>query len=218
MRTSARSSLRPDHVVLLSVSAAAIAALLLIAGAAGLIAQALLVLAFVVPAWLIVDLIRLVAREVPLQYSNHLREERIVNLIEMLSRARRDVVIVSGALFHAIYSDPRVLKAFKQLPRKVRIKVYCTSGGFDPKTQDLQRLLARRGVRPLHIFESNTKHVVIIDCRDVKIEERVADDAEEKIATYYYNDRAIAATLLDEIATLKTAPLQWAHDQAVKTI
>lgn len=154
----------------------------------------------------LVLLSRATSRHVPYHKTNRKLEERIENLVELLCRVDRSLVIVTGSLNAALYSDTRVVDALKGIPRSARIRLIYTSDKLDEGSAEFIRELVLRGVQPRRCKEK-VRHTVLVDARDTKIEELgVTDDAPEKRADYYYDDPQVARRVKGEIDALKTMP------------
>lgn len=162
------------------------------------------------PAWGIVTVSRRSARRIPVHFDNHLLEERVTNLVDMLRLAKRDIVIVTGSLDHGLFADPRVVAAFRRLSARVMIELFFTGAHLDPKSAELCRIFRRRKVVPKRVIGPPTRHGLVVDRRDTKIEALgVPDGADDKHADYYLNEPNVAASVLAEIRTLNAIPKSW---------
>lgn len=164
-----------------------------------------LVILFSPLTWAAVAIMARLSEGAPYRFTNHTLTERIDNLVDMLSRARREVVIVTGCLHHDLYDHRRVVDALRRLPRAVDVRLIHTTPRLDERSRDFMRLLMKRGVIPMFAKGGPIRHGVVVDARDTKLEELgVADEAPQKIADYYYNNKAVAQGVLAEIEALET--------------
>jgi len=132
-------------------------------------------------------------------FDNEEHEDRINNLVSMLTIAKRSVVLVSGVLFHKIYDDIRILNAFAQLPDDIRISIYLTGDQVDENTTAFLDLIKQRDINPVYL-EKAIKHCLIVDETHVKIEEYTDDhEAEKKHVEYYPFHAELAQKALAKI-------------------
>ncbi|MEQ1617970.1 MAG: hypothetical protein ABL883_06460 [Terricaulis sp.] len=141
----------------------------------------------------------------PLRFTNRALPDRLKNLVDMIERAEREIVIVTGALHHAVFADPVVVAAMASVPDRVRVSLYYTGSRLDPLSQDFIHLLQERCVEPRHVIEPNVRHAVVVDARFVKLEElEVPDTDSAKRAEYFFYASRIGKNVLAQIRKLKT--------------
>jgi hypothetical protein len=146
----------------------------------------------------------------PLHFRNHTSEQRIINFVNLLANAKREVVIVTGQLHSGLYSNLRVVRALKGLRKNVRIEVYHTRETIDAGSHEFFGELVKRRARIERI--DLPRHAVIVDGRDVKLEEAgVVDDAPLKHVDYFYDDPACAKVLLRQIRLSRHIPAKAAR-------
>lgn len=195
----------------------AVGAMLLVVAVAGDAApvEGLATIVLLAPlAWFAGSLFERLSDSMPLHFTNHTLAERIDNLVDMLSRARREIVIVTGSLHHALYNHPRVVAALRK-SRARSIRLIHTAAELDPESGGFIRELKRRGVRPVRALDCLIRHAVIVDRRDTKLEELGApDQAPLKASDYYYNDKSVAESVLGELEALETTPTEFPGQRA----
>lgn len=143
---------------------------------------------------------------VPLHFKNKTLSERIDNLVDMIRRAKREIVIVTGSLNHALYADPKVVEAMRGVSRKVSIRLIHARASLDPKSEPFIALLRDR-TTPMRLQgDVEVRHAVVIDRNATKVEALgVPDDEPLKEADYYYDDYVVAEAVLREINGLDVA-------------
>lgn len=164
------------------------------------------VLLLSIPAAFLVILSRATSRFVPYHKTNRTLPERRENLTDLLQRVDHSLILVTGSLNSAVYSDDAVVEALKCVPKSARIKLIYTGEELDRGSERFIKELMARGVRPRRAHEV-VRHTVVVDSRDTKIEEfGVSDQADEKRADYFYDDTNAAKRVKEEINALKTEP------------
>jgi len=133
-------------------------------------------------------------------WNNHTPAERVRNFVTLLGHAKREVVIVTGSLHSGLYGASEVIAALRALPKKVRIRLYHTSGSLDPRSSEFLEELAIRHV-PILPIDPKIPHGMVVDRRHTKIERHAPDDAEEKFVDYDMYNSATASRIIAEIVS-----------------
>lgn len=154
-------------------------------------------------AVLLAAAVRSVSKKIPREFENHELRERIANFVDMISRARESVVIVTGRLNRNLYTQPAVVEALRRLSWGVKVKVIYTADELDLSSAEFIQLLKQKGAKLYKATGMRLRHAVIVDARDTKLEEPVSDDAEHKCAKYFYNRPTVARSVLKELEALR---------------
>jgi len=140
------------------------------------------------------------------RWCNHTLKERISNFVDLMTIARKSVVLVTGSLHHGLYDQNDVVSALEGLEEGIKLTIYHESE-LDPSSGRFRKELERRKATFIRISPKRVSHGAIIDEKHCKIEQFGVDDAaEDKRVDYFAYDKQRARRALAEIKAVAICP------------
>lgn len=150
------------------------------------------------------------------RWGNHTLAGRVAHFVDLLSVAKRSVVIITGSLHHNLFDHDEVVCALEALPDDVRVEVF-HEDPIDEKSARFKRELMRRNAEIRRIAPNQISHGMIIDSKHCKVEAfGVPDGQDHKRARYYMFAPRLARRALDQVEAviLGHAPAAQEHSAA----
>lgn len=120
----------------------------------------------------------------PYTWTNFRTEKQVKATVKLIADCTDQLVIFSGEFHHSVYNDDRIIQCLEGLDDEVSTFLFHSSEQIDPKSDRLAALAARKDWKFISTPLEDSRHFIIVDGSDLRVEWSREDNGDFQYARY----------------------------------